>query len=131
VTGVAAPLANSAGWFRSPVSIDWNSIDPEPSTGAPTKPAPTTVTTEGKDQVVTSGNSCDPVGNCATGTVMVSIDSTPPTISVAGNTGTYASTDVVAITCTATDALSGIASQTCPTLSGVASSFGVGAKRIQ
>jgi hypothetical protein len=26
------------------------------------------VTTEGKDQV-TSGNSCDPVGNCATGTV--------------------------------------------------------------
>jgi hypothetical protein len=32
VTGVAAPLANSAGWYRTPVIVEWTSIDLEPST---------------------------------------------------------------------------------------------------
>ncbi len=55
-------------------------------------------------------------------------DTTPPAIAFAGNAGTYSVDQTVAITCSATDAQSGVASLACPSLNGVsASSFGVGA----
>lgn len=53
-------------------------------------------------------------------------DTTAPVITWTGNQGTYSPDQTVNITCTATDSGSGIASATCPNISGPASSFNIG-----
>lgn len=71
---------------------------------------------------------CDVAGNCATAGPIegLKVDRKGPTIVFAGNSGTYALTDDVAITCTATDGGSGLGSSTCPGASGLAYTFGPG-----
>ncbi|HEX2784527.1 MAG TPA: hypothetical protein VHN36_13160, partial [Ilumatobacteraceae bacterium] len=80
VTGVRSPASNAAGWNNTNVTVTWSSSDPAPSSGTPSVPAATVVTSEGAAQVVTSGQSCDPSHNCATGSTLVSIDRTAPTV---------------------------------------------------
>ncbi|MDE3053888.1 MAG: hypothetical protein KGL38_03295 [Gemmatimonadota bacterium] len=57
---------------------------------------------------------------------MVISDGTAPTITYAGNAGSYLPMDVVNITCTATDTLSGVASSSCADISGPAYTFAAG-----
>ncbi len=113
VTGVAEGTA-SDGWHNQDTSIDWASTDPDPSSGAPTQPAPTPVSTEG-DITYTSDQSCDPTGNCATGSLEVKLDKTAPTIDYTVSptpNGTGWDNSDVTVTFTCSDALSGVA--TCP-----------------
>lgn len=79
VTGTPDRAANANGWYNANVSIDWHSVDPSPSSGTPTDPANTIASTQGKDVNYVSGQSCDPAGNCATGSIKLSIDKTAPT----------------------------------------------------
>jgi hypothetical protein len=78
VTGALSSPPNAAGWHRQPIQVTWSTNDP-----TATVPAPTGVSTEGAGQVITSATSCDLAGNCATGTVTVSIDFTAPHASIA------------------------------------------------
>jgi hypothetical protein len=119
---------NTAGWHNVPVLVKWVFRDPPPSAGAAAAVSDTLVSTEGKDQIVRSEKSCDPAGNCADASVKVSIDTTPPLIDVSGNDGPFDLSDVVAVSCVASDALSGVSSQSCPAVNVAASSFGVGTK---
>lgn len=130
VAGSPDRPANAASWYNAPVTVSWTSTDPAPSSGAPTQPAPTVAATEGNRVSYTSAPSCDPAGNCATGSIPISIDMTAPTIAFSGNSGTYPVDTTVAIACAATDALSGIASNTCSPTSQPAYSFGVGSHTI-
>ncbi|WP_173054852.1 carboxypeptidase regulatory-like domain-containing protein [Phytohabitans houttuyneae] len=103
------------GWYNTPVTVTWKSVDPRPSSGTPTRPDPITVSTEGADQLVTSEPSCDPAGNCATGSIRLSIDRTPPTITAdvapaANDHGWHNNQMTVTFTCE--DPLAGVA--TCP-----------------
>jgi hypothetical protein len=84
VTGVVTPAANDAGWNNTPVVIDWISIDPQPSSGVPTDPPDSQVAAEGEAIEVVSQPSCDPSGNCATGSTVVNIDLTDPVVSIDG-----------------------------------------------
>jgi Tol biopolymer transport system component len=61
---------------------------------------------------------------------VVRIDTVPPTISFAGDLGSYGVDADVQIACVAADALSGLAASTCPVASGPAWSFGVGATML-
>jgi hypothetical protein len=54
------------------------------------------------------------------------IDTHPPTVTYSGDSGSYGILANVAITCTAADTLSGVASTTCANQSGPAYSFGAG-----
>ena len=81
VTGTASQAPNANGWSPIGTTITWTSTDPAPSSGTPTTPAPTVVSTEGANQVITSPESCDPAGNCSVGTYTISVDATPPTLS--------------------------------------------------
>ena len=54
------------------------------------------------------------------------LDETPPVVAYTGSAGTYTVDQTVNITCTATDAGSGIASSTCADIVGPASAFAVG-----
>jgi len=75
--------------------------------GPASDPPDTTVSTEGANQTITSEESCDASGNCATGTVTVSIDVTAPMLTIGAPTEVVLG-DTINITCAATDALSGI-----------------------
>ena len=115
VTRTLVPTANAAGWNNGTVTVVWSASDPAPSSGTPSTPAPTVVTTEGAAQPVTSGQSCDPSNNCATGSTVVSIDRTAPTITsaalpAANTAGWNKSPVTVSFSCA--DTLSGIAA--CP-----------------
>lgn len=114
VSGTPTTAANANGWYSGNVTVQWTATDPQPSAGQPAALAPTIVTTEGKDQTITSPVAYDGNGNPATGTVKLSIDKTAPGVAVTVNnakpSGWYNSDVVVGFTCS--DALSGIA--TCP-----------------
>jgi hypothetical protein len=130
-TARASRPPDQNGWYQSPVSIKWRFTDPAPSSGPPTTPTPTVVSTDGKDQIITSGSSCDPNGNCATATTTVSYDATPPVVTVVGNAGIYTAGQRVKITCTAKDATSGIAVSDCPAIDALAASLGAGPHQFQ
>jgi hypothetical protein len=131
VTATLDRSANTSRWYSSAVTVSWESSDPEPSTGVPNQPPLTVVSAEGRDQFIESAQSCDPAGNCAIGNVTVSLDSTPPVVTVNGNSGPFALTDSLNIVCTVTDALSGVAEQVCPSVTGPASQLGVGSKTFE
>jgi uncharacterized membrane protein len=68
-------------------------------------------------------------GKLGTGAVLWRVavaDVTPPTITYSSHTATYTVDAHVSITCTATDAESGIASDTCAPINGDAYTFGLG-----
>lgn len=84
VTGAPDRAANSFGWYNSDVNVSWASNDPDPSSGAPNIPPTTLANLEGTN-TYTSEQSCDPAGNCATGSLQLSIDKTLPTGNFSGN----------------------------------------------
>ena len=128
VTGTPDRAPNAAGWYNAPVVITWSSVDPAPSSGTPTTPTATSVTTVGENQVITSGDSCDPVGNCSKGTLRVSIDQAPPTVAITGVTAgqKYIIGAVPIVGCTAADPLSGVGAPCTVAVTG-GNSNGVGA----
>ena len=109
VEGTTDRAPDAGGWYRNPVTVTWGATDPEPSSGAPSIPTPVEVSTEGADQVITSAPSCDAAGNCATGSVTVSVDRTAPTVAlVAPASGARVKArDLRPFTCTVSDPLSG------------------------
>jgi hypothetical protein len=124
ISGVASPAANANGWNNTNVTVTFTCADA--SSGVASCPAATTLSTEGASQSVT-GTATDKAGNSTQTTVSgINIDKTSPTVTYSGNAGTYTAAQTVAISCTAADALSGIASTTCANISGLASSFGAG-----
>jgi hypothetical protein len=77
VTGTPVRQPNVFGWYQAPVTIDWAAND---DSGQASDPADTVADQDGKDVVYTSGQSCDPSGNCATGAQTISLDQVPPTV---------------------------------------------------
>src|SRR4029077_19600546 len=53
----------------------------------------------------------------------ISSDRTAPTVTYTGNAGTYTVDQTISITCSASDALSGLATNTCANISGPAYAF--------
>lgn len=80
VVGVPDRDPNAHGWYKRDVTIDWRASDPEPSSGDPSDPPDTVASKEGRDVEYESDPSCDPDDNCATGTVVLSIDATDPEV---------------------------------------------------
>lgn len=128
VTPHVAGTLGDNGWYVSDVDVTWTVEDNE-------SPITSTV---GCDSVQITSDvlaapfycSATSAGGTASGHVTVRRDATAPVIAFAGNQGTYALTQTVAITCSATDATAGIASATCPGASGPAYSFGAGSHQL-
>ncbi|HSO01726.1 MAG TPA: VWA domain-containing protein [Gaiellaceae bacterium] len=108
------------GWYTSDIGISWTVVDDEsPATTSGCDPSSVTSDTAG----VSFTCSASSAGGSASETVSVKRDATAPVLAFSGNAGTYELTDTVAITCAASDAMSGLASSTCPGASGPATSF--------
>jgi hypothetical protein len=133
VTGAPDRAPNSNGWYNAPVTINWSVTDPDPSSGTPTTPSATVASTDGRSVAYASGPSCDPAGNCGTGSVTLSIDRTPPTVGFTGAQPSYTVDQNISIGCVANDALSGvdIAATNCPTMSTPAYKLTLGSHTVQ
>ena len=126
ISGAVTTSPNANGWYNAPVTVHFTCQD---NSGQVNCPSDVTLRTEGAGQSVT-GTAGDAAGNTSAATVgPISIDLTAPTITFSGRpTSTVDQT--VSITCTATDALSGVATATCPGASGAAYRFGLGAHSL-
>lgn len=117
ITGAATTTPDgSAGWYRSPVTIRFTCAD-EDQLAPGGCPGDAVLAEDGDGQFVT-GMATDRSGNAATTTVgPIAIDRTVPVITFAGP-ASYSVDQTIAITCTATDATSGIAATSCPAVAG-------------
>jgi hypothetical protein len=125
IAAVPDRAANAGGWYADDVHVSFTCGDL--LSGIAVCPAPVTLR-EGRNQSV-SGSASDVAGNTASATLSpINVDKTPPVVTFTGG-GVYAIDQTVTITCTATDALSGVASSTCASaaVSAPAWTFGLGA----
>lgn len=120
VTGSPGRIPDGGGWYNAPVVLGWQAADPAPSSGLPSQPADTLADIEGADIAYESGPSCDPAGNCATGTVTLSMDRTAPAVEIVGvlDGATYPIAEPPEPACESSDDLSGLANEAALTVSG-------------
>lgn len=125
IQGSVDRAPNTDGWYNTEVTITFTCSDA--GSGIATCPDPVTLSADGADQSVT-GTATDQAGNTASVTVTgINIDRTAPEITWSGNESSYTLEQMVAITCTATDTLSGVATATCEPITGPTYTFAVGA----
>jgi hypothetical protein len=117
----------SYGWNNTDVVVSFACSDGLSGIESCGSPGPSTVATEGANQVV-RGKAVDNAGNTSppVAAAPVNIDKTAPVITYSGNKVTYPVDSKVAISCTTGDTLAGLASDTCQPITGPAFSFGVG-----
>ncbi len=121
---VVTPAANGAGWNNTDVTVAWHWADG--GSGIDPSSCTQTSVSSGEGTITLTSTCADLAGNSASDSVTVKVDKTAPVVSYSGNAGSYAVDQSVSIGCSATDALSGIASSTCASVSGPAWSFGLG-----
>lgn len=128
VTPAIAGTLGANGWYTSDATVSWNASAPSgiiASTGCAT-----TVVT---DDIASRTFTCSAVnraGVTTTQSITLKRDATTPMIAFADNAGSYTVDQSVSITCSATDALSGIATSSCPGASGAAHSFNLGTNTL-
>ncbi|HEU5334335.1 MAG TPA: Ig-like domain-containing protein, partial [Terriglobales bacterium] len=110
VSATLSPVPNSAGWNTGYVKVNFSCSDA--LSGLAVCPAPVMVSAEGVSQV--SGTAMDKAGNSGQTTAFVSIDSTPPVISIASPaSGSTMTSSLLTVSGSVSDAGSGIASVAC------------------
>jgi hypothetical protein len=127
VTASATTPPNGNGWYAGDVVVHFTCTDG--GSGIDSCPADQVLTGEGAAVSSAAVTVTDLAGNVSapSNVVTVAIDRTKPVVSFTPSGPTsYGLLDTVAIACSATDALSGIASSSCPSTSGPAWSFGPG-----
>ena len=111
-------------WAKTDVVVTFTCTDA--GSGVASVTPPVTVRGEGAAQTVT-GSCTDNLGKSASTTfVGVGVDKTPPTVSYSGNAATYEYGAPISIHCSASDALSGVAQNTCADIVGPSSALGLG-----
>ncbi|HEY6202541.1 MAG TPA: YncE family protein [Candidatus Limnocylindria bacterium] len=106
----------AGSWTNQPVTVHYTCTDPLSGVVGCTSDQLFSYDTSA-DGTASAGTARDIAGNTAHATFgPIRIDRTAPTIAFSGNAGTYEVDQAVGITCEAGDALSGIATTTCPTV---------------
>lgn len=118
----------NGGWYTSNVTVSWVIIEDESDVTDTVGCDATTVSTD--TQGVTFSCSATSAGGTGSMSVTIKRDATNPVISFSGNAGSYTVDQTVAIACSVTDAMSGIASSTCPGAAGEAWAVGVGSHTL-
>ncbi|HEY6961674.1 MAG TPA: hypothetical protein VI408_07280, partial [Gaiellaceae bacterium] len=132
VTTATAPT----GWQNTPAAVTFAATDDLSGVkatlytidGGPTQTGTSfTVSADGDHTILYW--SVDYAGNVETAhSLVVKVDRTPPVVTYSPSGLVYDATDTVTLTCTATDALSGVVSSTCANVSAPAWQFVVGPK---
>ena len=112
------------GWYTSTVTVNWSASD-DVSGVAAIPCAPNVLATDNAGTTYTCTATND-AGLSASASRTVKRDATSPVVSYSGNTGGYTVDQTVAISCVASDAMSGIASNSCVNITGEGWSFAPG-----
>jgi hypothetical protein len=116
-----------AGWYTSNVGVTWSVTDAESGIQAGSEQGCTATSLTSDTQSATyTCTAKNGQGLSTTTSVTVKRDATAPVVSYAGNAGTYTVDQNIAITCSAVDAMSGVASSTCAPVTGAAYEFALG-----
>jgi hypothetical protein len=111
ISVAANPAPNAAGWNNSDITLTFTCFDG--LSGVVSCPGSQLVNTEGKTQSITQ-SVLDFAGNSASATAVISLDKTPPVITITSPTaGAVLSTSTITVQGTVTDALSGVAAVNC------------------
>ena len=127
ISASASPAANAAGWNNTAVTVSFTCVDPL-SAILGGCPPPVILDSEGADQGVSQQVTTEGGLELSAEITDINIDLTNPTVTYAGGKASYQVDEQVSITCTAADALSGVASTTCTNVSGPAYTFGLGSQ---
>ena len=130
ITGGPTSPANANGWYNTPVQVVFACSDQ--LSGVATCSGQTTLFADGKGQTVT-GTATDNAGNRSMLVVgPINLDRTPPVITMSTAASTYTVDQVVSVTCTTSDMLSGLDPRltACPHLSEPAYAVGLGARTV-
>ena len=112
------------GWYTSNVGVTWSVTDAESDISALSGCDAVSITSD--QQPTTYTCSASSLGGSAGESATVKRDATNPLVAYSGNAGSYTVDQSVSITCSASDATSGLASAACANVSGDAYTFGVG-----
>jgi hypothetical protein len=121
------PAPNAEGWNTTSVVVTWTVSDPE-SGIAWEDCAPTTISHETYAHAAFC-RAQNGDGRISLSHIAVHIDKTAPTLTFSGNAGSYSVDQIIDITCSADDLLSGIAAVGCPAITSVPASNYVGGTR--
>ena len=114
------------GWYVTDVSVGWVVSDAESTPSFSCPQTRITADTSGATISCTATSA----GGTATGSVTIKRDATAPTTTYANNAGTYTVDQTVDISCRATDAGSGVATDTCARVNAPAYSFALGVNAL-
>lgn len=124
-----SPAPNAAGWNTGDVTVTWNWSDSGSGLDLAAG-CPSTTTSSGEGAAIVVAATCaDAAGNSATRRVVVKVDKTAPAVTLSGVRSSYTVDEIVAVSCSASDPgaePSGLASTTCPNVSGPAYALGLG-----
>jgi hypothetical protein len=127
IVATATPSANANGWNNTSVTVSYMCTDAGSGVDASASSLADDVLTASG---TATGTCVDRAGNTASTSYAAQIDTVDPTVTYTGNTNSYGILSTVVITCTAADALSGIASTTCVDTNTPAWSLGAGAHTL-
>ncbi|MCW2976154.1 MAG: hypothetical protein JWM06_1435 [Actinomycetia bacterium] len=126
IVAAASAPPNANGWNNADVTVLFTCTDD----GSGVNTTASSLASQTLNASGTATGTCiDNAGNSASTSYTAQIDKAAPTLTITGNAGTYRIDQNVAIACTATDTLSGIATP-CSGVSGPATGFGVGAHTV-
>jgi len=125
VSSIISGTLGLSGWYVSDVRLDWSATDAESGIASSAGCVGSTLTTNTAG-IVFICSATNGAGLVATNSVLIKRDASAPVISYAGNAGSYPVNQTVAISCSASDAMSGLASDSCASISGPAYGFGLG-----
>ncbi|HEU4989380.1 MAG TPA: vWA domain-containing protein, partial [Gemmatimonadaceae bacterium] len=123
VTPTITGTMGNDGWYTSNVQVSWD-VQSDAALTSETGCDAVTLGTDTDGITYTCTASSDE--GTTTKSVTVKRDATPPALAFSGNAGTYGVSQVVNISCSASDATSGLASSTCPEVSDSAYTLALG-----
>jgi hypothetical protein len=128
ITASASGAKGANGWYVGPVKVHFTCSDA--MSGIATCPADVTLLNDGANQSV-AGTATDMAGNTSSATATgINLDSKAPTVTFGSHPTSYPVDQTVTISCSASDALSGLATTSCQNVSAPASSFLVGGNTV-
>jgi hypothetical protein len=128
ITADVSGTLGSNGWYTSDVSVSWSVTDPDSPVSSSSGCGAASVTSDTNGTTFTC--TATSAGGTSTRSVTVKRDATNPDVALVGNAGSYTVDQVVSITCSISDAMSGLASQACNGASGPAYTFSVGSNPV-
>jgi hypothetical protein len=128
VTPTVTGTLGTNGWYTSDVHVAWTTAGGVSGIASPACAAQTLATDDASATYACTATSG--AGLSTTQSVTVKRDATKPVLGFTGNAGTYLVDQTVAISCSASDAMSGIATSDCPIVSAAAYTFALGTNTL-